>query len=251
MRDRISWLFCREAGCAEAPCCPQDQTAHTVTIDPSIFSGGTEDRHEHGQHQVQLPRPLDRQISMDFPSLLTAHSMLELDLKQIAVISPPVEVDDVLDKQVNQATPCKASLDWNGPQHIPPSNKGEQRILLAKDAKEKADLAQEEVARLEVAKEQRQLEEEERKVHAFLKAHGFSDVNGKKKNLWRAVYPLHSAAAEGDDDMVQLLLKAGAEASRANSIGQTAEAVARKNNINGSHELVLIALREWKVKSSA
>jgi hypothetical protein len=64
--------------------------------------------------------------------------------------------------------------------------------------------------------------EADRKVHEFLKTHGFKDdVNAKKSTLFKSKYPLHVAVKEQDPEMVKLLVLAGADKSLKNSSGNT------------------------------
>lgn len=92
-------------------------------------------------------------------------------------------------------------------------------------------------------------EEQERKatVSAFLKKFTFSDVNGPKMSGCTGMsktYPLHTAAQNGDDGLVGMLLKEGANASQKNSWGKTAAQVAAKYDKKGSHARVLEILSE-------
>eukprot|EP00930_Biecheleria_cincta_P054604 TRINITY_DN408_c0_g1_i1.p1 TRINITY_DN408_c0_g1~~TRINITY_DN408_c0_g1_i1.p1 ORF type:complete len:262 (-),score=92.93 TRINITY_DN408_c0_g1_i1:196-915(-) len=95
----------------------------------------------------------------------------------------------------------------------------------------------------------REREEQERKaaVSAFLKQFTFSDVNGPKMSSCTGMsktYPLHVAAQNGDDVLVGMLLKEGANAAQKNSWGKTAAQVAAKYDKKGSHAKVLEILAE-------
>lgn len=66
-------------------------------------------------------------------------------------------------------------------------------------------------ARLERKREEkRRAKEDQDKVDDYLKKHKFSHVNEKQSKFLKKFYPLHVAAADGDFEMVQLLLNAGA-----------------------------------------
>lgn len=87
-------------------------------------------------------------------------------------------------------------------------------------------------------------EEQERKatVSAFLKKFTFSDVNGPKMSGCTGMsktYPLHMAAQNGDDALVAMLLKEGANPAQKNSWGKTAAQIAEKSDKKGSHAKVL------------
>jgi len=81
------------------------------------------------------------------------------------------------------------------------------------------------------------------KIAAYLKKHGFSGPKAKRKKLFTFWYPLHVAVEENNPEMVQLLLRAGADRGQRNSHGLTPCASAMKKNKNCSHEEVLQLLR--------
>mmetsp|Transcript_99711 Transcript_99711/g.121949 ORF Transcript_99711/g.121949 Transcript_99711/m.121949 type:complete len:289 (-) Transcript_99711:104-970(-) len=85
-------------------------------------------------------------------------------------------------------------------------------------------------------------EDEDSMVSIFLEKHGFRDVNCKKRRFLRSTYPLHLAVAEGNGQLVKALLAKGAKKEQKNSVGMTAEEIARKSNKDGSHREVLEAL---------
>lgn len=79
-------------------------------------------------------------------------------------------------------------------------------------------------------------------LKAFLAKHGFADAHARKRRFLRSTYPLHMAAHEGNAAVVLALLAEGAQKEQKNSIGMTAEEVARRANKEGSHQKVLEAL---------
>mmetsp|Transcript_177333 Transcript_177333/g.568586 ORF Transcript_177333/g.568586 Transcript_177333/m.568586 type:complete len:296 (+) Transcript_177333:87-974(+) len=87
------------------------------------------------------------------------------------------------------------------------------------------------------------LRERERreKVAAFLKIHHFSDVNARRGWIWNYDYPLHCAAKHADVEMVRLLLVSKAVRRQKNCDGLTARAVAKMQNVFGSHDAVIKA----------
>lgn len=87
--------------------------------------------------------------------------------------------------------------------------------------------------------------ERERKaaVLAFLQEHGFSSVDKAKRKMLRKNYPIHVAAEKGDDRMVQMLLKEGADASQRNSAGRTAMQIAVDKDRENSHQAVVRVLQ--------
>jgi membrane protein involved in colicin uptake len=96
------------------------------------------------------------------------------------------------------------------------------------------------------AEKQRQQEERlaRDKVSAWCKSNGFSDMHAKKKSLMSGSrYPLHEAVAKTDEEMVGLLVQAGADKTLKNSKGQTPEDVATKMNKSGAMDGILAILR--------
>lgn len=79
-------------------------------------------------------------------------------------------------------------------------------------------------------------------VSTFLEKHGLRDVNAKKRRFLRSTYPLHLAVQEGNPRLVVAILARGAKKEQKNSLGMTAEEVAKKSNKDGSHRQVLEAL---------
>lgn len=79
-------------------------------------------------------------------------------------------------------------------------------------------------------------------VSSFLEKHGCSHVNAKKRRFLRSTYPLHLAVQEGNPRLVTAILARGAKKEQKNSLGMTAEDVAKKSNKDGSHRQVLEAL---------
>jgi len=83
---------------------------------------------------------------------------------------------------------------------------------------------------------------DEAMVSSFLEKHGCSHVNAKKRRFLRSTYPLHLAVQEGNPRLVTAILARGAKKEQKNSVGMTAEDVAKKSNKDGSHRQVLEAL---------
>mmetsp|Transcript_177334 Transcript_177334/g.568592 ORF Transcript_177334/g.568592 Transcript_177334/m.568592 type:complete len:283 (+) Transcript_177334:87-935(+) len=108
------------------------------------------------------------------------------------------------------------------------------------DADHGSDFEDAEEAEKEVEEEAAaELDEE---VAAFLKIHHFSDVNARRGWIWNYDYPLHCAAKHADVEMVRLLLVSKAVRRQKNCDGLTARAVAKMQNVFGSHDAVIKAL---------
>mmetsp|Transcript_148115 Transcript_148115/g.474122 ORF Transcript_148115/g.474122 Transcript_148115/m.474122 type:complete len:259 (-) Transcript_148115:270-1046(-) len=107
------------------------------------------------------------------------------------------------------------------------------------DADHGSDFEDAEEAEKEVEEEAAaELDEE---VAAFLKIHHFSDVNARRGWIWNYDYPLHCAAKHADVEMVRLLLVSKAVRRQKNCDGLTARAVAKMQNVFGSHDAVIKA----------
>merc|ERR1711879_59241 len=80
-------------------------------------------------------------------------------------------------------------------------------------------------------------------VESFLREHGYSDVNAKRRcGLFKTKYALHSAVKENDRDVVRGLLNSGADPRLKNSKGQTPLQLAQKSDRGGSHADVIACL---------
>ncbi|CAJ1416298.1 unnamed protein product [Effrenium voratum] len=126
---------------------------------------------------------------------------------------------------------------------------------------------QQERARLEEL--QRQQEEEERlhkeakvqerkaRVEEFLQANGFTEVAAPKRVqekmlgvplMSKTIYAIHVAAELGDADMVEMLMKEGADPMQKTSAGKTPKDLAKKRSKGGSHDAVIQALGQKTAK---
>lgn len=139
----------------------------------------------------------------------------------------------------------------------------DRRRLAEEESKRKAEealrLKEEEALRLEREvreAERRRLDEleaerlkraraaqDQGKVRAFCKAHGYAGVHCRRQRLWKFKFPLHSAVKANNAEMVELLLAAKADACARNSAGQTPMQLALRSNIDGSFGAVLQVLQ--------
>lgn len=81
------------------------------------------------------------------------------------------------------------------------------------------------------------------KVGEFLRQKGFSDVNSRRKSMFRWKLPLHAAVKAKDVEMISSLITCKADPLRKNSRGETPMQVAEKLNRKGSHSNVMAALQ--------
>lgn len=84
----------------------------------------------------------------------------------------------------------------------------------------------------------------ESRLRDFLDAYSFKDVNDSRKlsHGGSQIYPIHIAANMGDETMVRLLLREGADSSKVFR-GRTACDMAEDANVNGSHVGVVALLK--------
>lgn len=106
----------------------------------------------------------------------------------------------------------------------------------ARNAARKAENA---TLRAEDARKAQEAARQEKELASYLAEHKFTFINGPKQTLFSTTYPLHCAAELGNGEVVDLLLRAGADPARTDSNGKTAAEVAQRRNANGSHEAVL------------
>jgi len=209
------WGSCSSQGCR--PCSASDPVSDTVKFDASKIVAEADANKRN--HQEQLKRDKER----------------EDQRRQAEAIAEQRRAD------------AAAAL-------------AEQRLREQKkldDAQRAADEAAAEQARKDEAARvarvaQQQAEEREQEAQAntamveeFLKEHGYSSVNSKRKKHFKYKYPLHTAVKH-KPEMVRRLLRCEADPTLANSAGQTPRqyAEALGASVLGSDELadVLSAL---------
>lgn len=101
---------------------------------------------------------------------------------------------------------------------------------------------------LRVAREAERREAEEQSARArldvWLREHGFSGVNARRKSMVKSKFPLHSAVKRRDEATIVLLLRFGAEPNLSDSKGLTALQLARRCNQDGSCSSIIELLEQ-------
>ncbi|CAE8622336.1 unnamed protein product [Polarella glacialis] len=207
-------------GCSA--CKPTDPATSTVKVDLKDLASGSEAERLQ-QEQVQ--------------------SQLQAAAQQ----NQEKEVSETLRQAERQAAAQQAAKEAEEAIQAQRQAEEEERLRKQGEAEQEAQrVRQAEAAAAEDEQERRRLEQEclerETAVATFLKLHGFTGVNSCKKSLLSSTYPLHKAAEAGDDKMVSLLCRAGANPTQKNSWGKTPTQVARKADKNGSHAKVFSVL---------
>eukprot|EP00928_Gymnodinium_smaydae_P018572 TRINITY_DN17072_c0_g1_i2.p1 TRINITY_DN17072_c0_g1~~TRINITY_DN17072_c0_g1_i2.p1 ORF type:complete len:295 (-),score=56.92 TRINITY_DN17072_c0_g1_i2:146-1030(-) len=88
-------------------------------------------------------------------------------------------------------------------------------------------------------------------IEQFLRRHGYASVNSKRTRLFKSKYALHTAVKQNSEEVVRLLLWAGADPALRNSSGLTPRQLAEKCNTSGSHDALLDALKAHEKPRSA
>lgn len=114
-------------------------------------------------------------------------------------------------------------------------------------AQEEEEARRREEAELAERQRQQQAQADEEKLQKFFRLHNYKGVNEKRTTKWKAKYPLHTAVKYKDEDMVKVLLAAGADPSLLDSNNTTPVQVAQGLNKDGSFTPVVRLLREAMV----
>eukprot|EP00929_Paragymnodinium_shiwhaense_P120248 TRINITY_DN92169_c0_g1_i1.p1 TRINITY_DN92169_c0_g1~~TRINITY_DN92169_c0_g1_i1.p1 ORF type:complete len:296 (-),score=46.37 TRINITY_DN92169_c0_g1_i1:137-1024(-) len=86
------------------------------------------------------------------------------------------------------------------------------------------------------SKEERKALHREQKAQAkerlrpFLTKNGFSGPNAPRRRLFRTQFPIHCAVSQNNAEVVKLLILAGADISKSDSAGRTAQELARRES---------------------
>ncbi|CAJ1346349.1 unnamed protein product [Effrenium voratum] len=123
---------------------------------------------------------------------------------------------------------AEAELEEDG---LPPNRKPEEEIM-----KEEAFWSK--------AQEALQDRDRRERLLRFMKRHRFKDVNSSSGWFWNFRFPLHAAVEDNDAEMVRILLHFKAKTKQKDAAGWSARQLARKRNVNGSHDGVLQILNE-------
>lgn len=245
-------------------CLSADQSQEA--LQPALDHG---DNTKSSLGQVELPRLLGNK---DESNQLDEADKVKTPAAGVETGEPPEEVAEdekatikEFSEVAPEETPCKGEDE-----PLEPMEKSEIELPCLKDQKEaspgatpSAEAQRDDMQRatglgrsgktrtsssLAVAKAQRKMERAEAKsqLQPWLQQHGFQTVKSKKTFFWRTSYPLHKAAKQNDFEVVQLLLRAGADPSKTNWRGKTPQEVASSLDRNGSHSKLLQIFKAHK-----
>eukprot|EP00401_Gymnodinium_catenatum_P044556 CAMPEP_0117538666 /NCGR_PEP_ID=MMETSP0784-20121206/42596_1 /TAXON_ID=39447 /ORGANISM="" /LENGTH=209 /DNA_ID=CAMNT_0005335287 /DNA_START=115 /DNA_END=744 /DNA_ORIENTATION=+ len=115
---------------------------------------------------------------------------------------------------------------------------------LANEAEAEAELRRRAEAEAELQRQEKVRSDKET-LDVFLEQNNFRGVNEKRKTALKTKYPLHTAVKQKNEDMVRILIEAGADPTLADSNKLTPQQVASKLNADGAldaiHERLLQA----------
>jgi hypothetical protein len=81
---------------------------------------------------------------------------------------------------------------------------------------------------------------EKKSLDVFLKTHGFTDLNAKRRRMLQVSYPLHVAVEKRDAGIVKILLDSGAVPTVKNSWGQTPLDLAKNDPYIDQYTVILL-----------
>eukprot|EP00931_Biecheleriopsis_adriatica_P115288 TRINITY_DN9109_c0_g1_i2.p1 TRINITY_DN9109_c0_g1~~TRINITY_DN9109_c0_g1_i2.p1 ORF type:complete len:343 (-),score=85.73 TRINITY_DN9109_c0_g1_i2:112-1071(-) len=252
--------------CPGASAAVKDEEVLEVTLHKAESTGSSL------QHQVELPRLLGKtddsrvgDVEKVEKTPAAADGSREADFAEVETSPAAADEEDVAKVKKSPAAAAVAREDKvteaieDSARDSPPEvqRPAEQPAQASTHEEAKASAAQAEV-RLKkstanssaVTKAQRKMERVEARsqIQPWLQQHGFQTVKSKKTFFWRMSYPLHKAAKQNDVEVVQLLLKAGADATKTNWRGQTPQDVAASLDRNGSHAKLLEVFQNKKAQ---
>eukprot|EP00438_Fugacium_kawagutii_P032027 Skav203164 [mRNA] locus=scaffold371:187904:207228:+ [translate_table: standard] len=123
------------------------------------------------------------------------------------------------------------ACDTDGGDPIPPNRKAAEEMQEDEEFWTKAQEALEDRSRRE-------------RLLKFMKRHRFKDVNSSSGWFFNFRFPLHAAVEDNDAEMIRILLHFKAKTKLKDASGWSARQLARKRNVNGSHDAVLQLLND-------
>mmetsp|Transcript_16327 Transcript_16327/g.37668 ORF Transcript_16327/g.37668 Transcript_16327/m.37668 type:complete len:233 (+) Transcript_16327:82-780(+) len=110
-----------------------------------------------------------------------------------------------------------------------------ERLRIAAEA-ERARAEEDERKKQDIERqEENKRREDQERLSTFLTSKGYgTDVNGKRKTMMKFYRPLHDAVHAKDDELVRILLEAGADPTMRSSSGKTPLERAERSNVDGS-----------------
>mmetsp|Transcript_63213 Transcript_63213/g.175926 ORF Transcript_63213/g.175926 Transcript_63213/m.175926 type:complete len:231 (-) Transcript_63213:20-712(-) len=204
------------------PCSAADPTADVVKVDMDTSAPGKENarlandsspaetaERERQRREVEEAEEARRQASLRETVAREEAERLAREQAERQRLLEVQECQRLADEQARQEALRKRQEEAEA----------EQRRVAEEDAeRQRQEMAQRDAATLE----------------AFLKENNYRGVNEKRKTALKAKYPLHTAVKRNNDDVVRILLEAGADPRLADSNKLTPQQLASKLNSDGS-----------------
>lgn len=217
-------------------CKPREPAANTVRVNLAELQASAErpEKHEVGGLAKQL-----EEDAAEVQRREREEAQLNQEREAGLRHEEEVRLRDAEDARQREAAEEEARRRAAEAERLAQEEKARRQQRAVEEAREAEAAAAAERERLHHEEETKQCKA---LVAAFLKKHGFAEVNSSKRSLFSTSYPLHKAAENADDKIASMLLKEGAKLDQKNSSGRTAAEVALKNNHKGSHAKVLSVL---------
>lgn len=204
-----------------------------------------------GEEKQELPRLLGvKEVDASRATLKLEKEQTPFALHELELEIPDesAEIEEARDWQAHSVLGKVAAASDEVPQDavpVPEAVRAEDSTVRPEDSSQQRDREnRQKTVRSAALKEQKKAERTEAKsqILPFLQQHGFDSVKSKKTWLWRLYYPLHVAVEKNDLDVLNRLLKAGADVQKKNHRGQTPLQLATRLNKGGNRTAMIQAL---------
>jgi len=202
-----------------------------------------------GEEKQELPRLLGvKEVDASRATLKLEKEQTPIALHELELEIPDESAEIEVAAASDEAIWTWAAEAFAVPQDavlVPEAVQAEDSTVRQEDSSQQQDREnRQKTERSAALKEQKKTERAEAKsqILPFLQQHGFDSVKSKKTWLWRLYYPLHVAVEKNDLDVLNRLLKAGADVQKKNHRGQTPLQLATRLNKGGNRTAMIQAL---------
>lgn len=234
-----SWFSCK-------PCSESDPTQHTVKVDPKLFDkenvqplqSTKQNAEEQRQREIEEEKAARRRREEAAAAAVAEATRKREEAERAAAERAQREAEEAARREAEEAARQEAL-------RLAAEEKAREDEEARAAAAAAALAVQQECARK--AEEERAAlarKDAEEKVAAWCKTHGFEAMNRQKKTFrGNTKFPLHTAVKYSSQDIIGMMLLAGAQRDVKDSKGQTPLQLAAKLNKNGSHDQIVAMLR--------